>query len=238
MKKHVLATGFCIAIVIAIAWLARGIPRHAVLTQELVVGDAKRTYRLVVPERLAQPAAIVFAFHGAGETPTSMAFYSELDRLAAADGLVVVYPASAGQTWLIDADPAMNSDLQFFDLLKEELARRFDVTANRVALIGMSDGGSFAQLVAAERSAQVAAVVSHSGVKRTTKSPDRRIPIMLVVGQEDRLLANMQSDAAQYQTEGHPTELIEVPKLDHTWATNRNPQIWEFLKRCLNNPAS
>lgn len=239
MKKHVLATGFCIAIVIATAWLANGIPRHAVLTQELAVGDAKRSYRLVVPERLAQPAATVFAFHGAGDTPTSMAFYSELDRLAAVDGLLLVYPAAAGETWVIDAaDPEANPDLQFFDQLHAELTRRFKVGSNRVALIGMSDGGSFAQLIAAERSKLVTAVVSHSGVKRTASSPDRRIPIMLIVGQEDRLLGAVQSDAAQFRKAGNPTELIEVPNLDHAWAVNRNPEISGFLKRCFLSPDS
>ena len=56
--------------------------------EALDVDGSVRHYRLVIPKRLPRERVpIVFAFHGAGDSPEKMAAYSALDRLTAENGL-------------------------------------------------------------------------------------------------------------------------------------------------------
>ncbi len=74
---------------------------------ELVVDGTSRNYRLVIPHETVGPMPIVFAFHGVGDSTESMAGYSGLDRTAARNGFLLVYPAARNSMWAtIDVDPS------------------------------------------------------------------------------------------------------------------------------------
>lgn len=62
--------------------------------ESLTVQGKVRQYRLVVPEsiRADQPAPLVFAFHGLGDSKDIMPWYSQLSQLAEREGFVLVYP--------------------------------------------------------------------------------------------------------------------------------------------------
>lgn len=205
-----------------------------VRTHELLTDDITRSYRIVVPHQTSTPAAIVFAFHGTGDSPDSMAAYSRLDRVAAGNGFILVYPTAQNSMWsTINFDPAnldANPDVQFFDALLAHVASIHDIDRDRVYLTGMSNGGSFVQLLAVARATQIAALVAHSGLRpKELNRCDATMPIMLIVGADDSVAPIMESDAEQYRTFGHSVEYVRVPRLAHEWSTHHNVDMWRFL---------
>ena len=162
-----------------------------------------------------------------------MAAYSDLDRLAAENGFILVYPVARNHMWAtMNIDPKnldRNPDVRFFDQLLGHLGERFRLNPNGVYLVGMSNGASFAQLVAFVR-ANVAAVVAHSGAKPIELTGAiRPFPIQLLVGADDLEVNGIQSDAAQYHKDGHAVELIVVSGLGHQWSIAHNRKMWGFL---------
>ncbi len=238
MKRTWLATLLGFVAIVAAVLVYRLWPRPVavdVMTREsITVDDSERQYRLVIPHSLSSdPVPIVVAFHGMGGSAESMASYSELDRLAADNGFILVYPASSGSMWsTVKIDPDnldQNADIRFFDQLLMHLASQFNLDLNRIYLIGMSNGASFAQLVAFARP-NVAAVAAHSGAQpRGLRPPTRPFPILLVVGGDDPSAEALAAVAAEYRDDGHVTKFILVPGLGHEWSTNHNFAIWEFL---------
>lgn len=201
---------------------------------QLKVGQVTRDYRIVTPHALPEPAPIIFAFHGIGDSPEAMANYSQLDRLASRNGFILVYPAARKSMWAtIDATHENvddNPDVRFFDELLRHLSDRYDIDRNRIYAVGMSNGASFAQLLASARPGYLAAVVAHSGAKpRELESADIRCPIMIVVGSEDSASSALQANAENYRSSGHVVEFISVPGLGHEWSIRHNDAIWKFL---------
>lgn len=202
--------------------------------ESITVDEGIRRYRLVVPHRLpADRVPVVFAFHGIGDSTVSMSDYSELDRLAAECGFILVYPAARNSMWAtmnLDVNNLeTHPDIRFFDRLLEHLESRFRIDGKRIYLVGMSNGASFAQVVAHARP-NVAAVVAHSGVKPRELGPARRpFPILFLVGTEDAAAEAMTSDAAKYRALGHHAEFVSIPDLGHEWSPRNNSAIWQFL---------
>lgn len=224
------ASGACVAFLV----LREGPLNAVVRTHELRVDGETRSYRIVVPQAASTPTPIVFAFHGIGDSPESMAAYSQLDRLAADNGFILVYPAAQNAMWsTTNVDPASldaNPDVRFFDELLSHLASDYEIDSDRVYLAGMSNGASFVQLLAVARPNQIAGLVAHSGLRPKELSRcDDPIPMMLVVGADDSAAPIMQSDAAQYRVSGHVIEYICVPRLAHAWSTRHNADMWRFL---------
>lgn len=208
-----------------------------ILSDEAIDVDGSiRQYRLVIPHRLPLGRVpIVFAFHGMLHSGKEMAVYSGLDHLAARNGFILVYPTARNLMWAtmdIDwKDLDRNPDVLFFDRLLEHLGKRFNLDRNRIYLIGMSNGASFAQLVAFVRS-NVAAVAAHSGVKPTElKDAICPFPVLLLVGADDSAVTRVRSDAAEYRANGHAVELIVIPGLNHEWRPEHSRAVWDFLSK-------
>ena len=211
-------------------------PAVDISSETLFVGDVKRGFRIVVPQRLSKPSPVVFAFHGIGDSADSMAAYSGLDRLAVDNGFLLIYPSGINAMWAtIDVQPETvdtNRDVQFFDALLKHAAAKYDIDRDRVYLIGMSNGASFAQLLAYARSSNIAAVVSHSGPRpRSFIDCERPFPILLIVGSEDFAASSIRSDLEHYRSSGHDAELIVVDRLGHGWSMRHNRDAWEFLAK-------
>ena len=212
-----------------------------VANESLTVGKQKRTYRLVVPKAvdLDKPAPLVVAFHGMGiDSKDLMPKYTKLDDLARDKKFVLAYPEAEGRAWGLAPEKVTN-DLAFFDELLKTLQAKYKIDADRVYVLGMSNGGYFAHLVGKERSKAVAAVASHSGPLGLQTlggiKADRKFPVMIVHGDKDKLLpvdwARENSD--KYKKEGHEVKYVEVAGLGHMWATDQkiNDQIWEFFEK-------
>ncbi len=207
--------------------------------EKLAVGGAAREYRLVVPKAvdLAKPAPLVVAFHGLGiDSKDLMPVYTELNKTAEKHKFLIVYPNAIERHWGLRPEK-VKDDLAFFDALRKELEAKFKVDSNRVYVLGMSNGGYFAHLVAKERSKAVAAVASHSGPLGLQTlfgvKADRKFPVLIVHGDKDPLLSVdfARENRDKYKKEGHDVKYVEVAGLGHAWASKQdvNETIWQFF---------
>lgn len=226
-----------------IIWKTR--PRADILRgQQMVVQEEVRDYRLVIPHSLDpnRPAPIVFAFHGAGDTPEQMAHYTGLDQLAGSEGFYLVYPQGRFLSWppsiLADNPEPVERELMFFDALLGNLMGRYQIDQTRVYAVGMSQGGAFVNLLATKRNARLAAAASHSGwlpppLPEEGWKVDHACPVLFIVGAKDSQVtpASVRTAHDCFERQGHPTELLVIPELGHCWAREHgiNATIWRFL---------
>lgn len=214
--------------------------RHGEFANEvLMVGSAKREYRLFVPTSvdLARPAPLVVAFHAMLiDNKDVMPRYTRLNEAAQRHGFVIAYPNAIGAVWGLLPERSA-ADIAFFDALLKHLSLTYLIDPERVYVLGMSNGGYFAQLLARERSTTIAAAASHSGLLGLESfggvNAARKFPVLIVHGTLDLIFPYrlVRENADKYRREGHEVEYIEVPGLAHAWATdvNVNEQIWAFF---------
>lgn len=225
----------------ALAWAAplpAAEPKHGDFKAEsLKVGDAKRDYRVVVPKSvdLAKPAPLVVAFHGMLiDSKDLMPVYTKLNDTADKHKFIIAYPNAVEGSWGL-VPKKVESDLKFFDALVEKLAKDYKIDADRVYVLGMSNGGYFAHLVGKERSKTVAAVASHSGPLGLQTllgvNADRKFPVIIVHGDQDKLLSVdfARENRDKYKKEGHEVKYVELPGVGHEWKPSVNDTIWQFF---------
>jgi polyhydroxybutyrate depolymerase len=209
--------------------------------EKITVGKESRTFRFVVPKSvdLTKPAPLVVAFHGMLiDSKDLMPRYTKLDELAAEKKFIIVFPEAQGKAWGLLPEK-VKADLDFFDALFAELHKRHKLDADRIYVLGMSNGGYFAHLVAKERSKTVAAAMSHSGPLGLQTlagiNAERKFPVMIVHGDKDKLLPVewARENRDKYQKEKHEVKYVEVAGLGHVWATEQkiNEQVWEFFEK-------
>ena len=208
--------------------------------EEVSVGEQTRKYRLIVPKTvdLDKPAPLVVAFHGMLiDSKDVMPKYTKLDETAADNKFLLAFPNAVKGSWGLAPDK-IKDDLAFFDKLVADVSGRYKVDANRVYVLGMSNGGYFAHLIGKERSKTVAAVASHSGPLGLQTllgvKADRKFPVLIVHGDKDKLLSVefARENRDKYKNEGHAVKYVEVAGMGHEWATKQkvNETIWEFFK--------
>jgi polyhydroxybutyrate depolymerase len=207
--------------------------------ESLTVGAAKRAYRLYVPASAnsGRPAPLVMAFHGMlVDSKDVMPTYTKLNETAERHGFIIAYPNALGGVWGLWPDK-IAADLAFFDALLARLSTTYRIDPERVYVLGMSNGGYFAHLLAKERSTVIAAVASHSGALGLQTlggvNATRKFPVLIAHGAQDLIFAVWiaRENAEKYRREGHEVEYIELPRLGHAWATdaNVNERIWRFF---------
>ena len=216
------------------------VAKHGEFANEsLVVAGTRREYRLFVPRtvKLEQPAPLLVAFHGMLiDSKDVMPQYTKLNETAERYGFLIAYPNALGGSWGLWPDK-IAADIAFFDALLARLSAVYRIDPNRIYLLGMSNGGYFAHLLAKERSKTIAAVASHSGPLGLQTlggvNAARKFPVLIIQGTADQIfpIAFARENAAKYRREGHEVKYIEVPGLAHAWATEAgvNDQIWSFF---------
>jgi polyhydroxybutyrate depolymerase len=214
--------------------------RHGEFANEAVaVEGGVRRYRLVVPHTvdLARPAPLVVAFHGMlVDDKDAMPAYTRLSETAERHRFLIAYPNAAGGVWGMWPRKIVD-DVAFFDAMLARVAADYRIDPDRIYVLGMSNGGYFAHLVARERSRTVAAAASHSGPLGLETlfgvNAERKFPVLIVHGTQDWLLSNWfaRENVDKYRREGHEVKYVEIPGLGHAWAAGINEQIWEFFAR-------
>jgi polyhydroxybutyrate depolymerase len=203
----------------------------------LSVGSQIRHYRMAIPDTPSVgKLPLVFAFHGTSGSPDSMAAGSDWDQVAHRQGLLVVYPAADG-LWAVPGtanSEQLKRELAFYDRLRAHLLETYPIDRRRVYAIGMSHGANFAQYLAHQRSETLAAVVAHSHRPPDfiwESEPSRPVPLMLIIGQEDRQSSadSVKRAAVGYRQRGHEVELIVLPDWGHRWRVDQNQAMLEFL---------
>ena len=234
--RHIAATAFGAAIFVLAFCVIQTTPTTVdVVNDALVVDGIERTFRVVVPQSVTTKAPVVFAYHGIGDSPEAMAAYSQLDQLAADEGILLIYPAGINAMWAaFDVAPNSldeNPDVRFFDALLRHVNANYSINLARVYLVGMSNGASFVHVLANARPDTIAGVVAHSGPRPRALGKFRgEFPVLLVVGGDDLSLTSIQSDLNDYRTAGQPVKLIVVEGAGHSWSVHSNSTAWEFVK--------
>jgi polyhydroxybutyrate depolymerase len=207
--------------------------------ETIVVGKDKREYRLVVPKTvdLTKPAPLVIAFHGILiDSKDLMPKYTKLNETAEKHRFMMVYPNALNRSWGLKPEK-VKADLDFFDALVAQLKQQYKVDPQRLYVLGMSNGGYFAHLVAKERAQSVAAIASHSGPLGLQTllgvNAQRKFPVLIIHGDQDKLLSVdfARENRDKYTKEGHPVKYVELPNHGHQWADPKeiNETIWKFF---------
>lgn len=219
-----------IAITLAF-FVVKSRPRVDISKHSLLVNGVERSFRIAASPELTHPAPLIIAFHGLGDTAETMASYSRLDEEAARGQFILVYAEGLKSDW--DTHTAeTNQDIGFVDSLLKRMTESHDVDRNRVYLIGMSKGASFAQVVAQSRPEDIAAIVAHSGPDpRVEGQGERQVPVLLIAGSDDPVTSTVESDFENYRSAGHEVDLIIVDGLGHDWSARHNSIAWSFLAR-------
>jgi polyhydroxybutyrate depolymerase len=165
---------------------------------DIAVGGMQRTYLLHLPSgyQSAQPAPLLIALHGNGETGGGMAELTGFDDLADAQGFVVVYPDGIEKSWAdrnnTDADRAGVDDVAFISALIDQLAVQYAIDPARVYATGMSNGGFMATVLACALPDKVAAVAPVAATMPASLVGDcpagRPVPFLLIHGLDDTVV--------------------------------------------------
>jgi polyhydroxybutyrate depolymerase len=217
-------------------------PEHGEFAnEEVTVNNAKRVYRLVVPESvdLNSEAPLVVAFHGLGiDSKDLMPQYTLLNQTAQKNKFILVYPQAVGGSWALDAKK-ITDDIDFYDKLIEAVSSKFKISSNRIYVLGMSNGGYFAHMIAKERSEKITAAASHSGPLGLQTllgiGAKRKFPVMILHGDKDQLfdISIAEENRDKYKKESHDVKYMRLNNVAHEWGTkyNVNDSIWTFFNR-------
>jgi CubicO group peptidase (beta-lactamase class C family)/poly(3-hydroxybutyrate) depolymerase len=179
--------------------------------QSIDVDGVAREYTLFLPKGMhtatessrgtsskpeAEPAPMVFAFHGHGGNMKSAIRSFQLHELW--PEAIVVYPQglpTKGITdpkgeksgWQKTPGDERDRDLAFFDKMLASLRQQFRIDGHRIYAMGHSNGGAFTFLLASQRHKELAAIApSAAGSRRHFET--KPIPMLYSGGTEDKLV--------------------------------------------------
>ena len=139
--------------------------------------------------------------HGGGGTGLQLRRHSfeRFDRLADREGFLVVYPDGVEKGWndgRVDSTVASRQkvdDVGFLGALAERVVKDAGADPRRVYAVGISNGGFMSHALACRDAARWAAVAPVAASLQTEADapcrPARPVPILMVNGTEDRLVA-------------------------------------------------
>ena len=134
-----------------------------------------RRYHLYIPPGLALKAdeklPLLVMMHGCGQTGGDLAAATRMNRLAARERFLVLYPeqermanAHGCWNWFERRNGKAQAEAATLLAAVDKVARRYPVDLARVAVAGLSAGASMAVLMAALYPQRFCAVAMHSGV--------------------------------------------------------------------------
>ena len=141
------------------------------LTETIDVQGVNRLYVLYVPASYsaADPAPLMFNFHGGAMTAMEMLQLSDMRAQAEADGFLLVYPQGlpepgGGPIWNSEGPYSNGTDeMAFIGAVIDELAVDYSVDERRVYACGYSNGGNLVYDLACQMSDRFAAIAAVAG---------------------------------------------------------------------------
>jgi polyhydroxybutyrate depolymerase len=153
----------------------------------------ERRYLLTVPSAHdgTTPLPVVFDFHGLLEGAEVHAGMSQYSALAEEEGFVVVFPHGTGEplSWNINPDVSPNPDVEYFDMVVEQIGAELCVDESRRYATGLSNGAMFTSVLLCQRADMLAAAAPVAGITDLTGcDPSRPVPIVSFHGTDDPIL--------------------------------------------------
>jgi polyhydroxybutyrate depolymerase len=163
------------------------------------IGGRERLYVEYAPKSLKPGAPLLFVLHPSGGDGASMRDFSnyEFDKLADANGFLVVYPDGFENTWNdcrggspFSSKAMKIDDVGFIGALIAHEVEAHAIDKKRVFAMGWSNGGQLAYRLALEKPdefAGVAAISASVPVKQNLDcgQTDKPIPVMIINGTAD-----------------------------------------------------
>ena len=162
------------------------------------VDGTTRTAVLVVPANLTGPAPLVIGYHGHGGN--GAAFDKKMDIEGRWPEAIVVYPdglvGHQGKTdpegvktgWQQVADDEGGRDLRFFDTMMADLHAKLPIDADRVFVVGHSNGSAFTSLLLNVRGDQIAATANLSAQPGRLLDTDPVRSMFMGMGEQDPIV--------------------------------------------------
>ena len=194
----------------------------------LMVGDIQRTYFLHIPDGLndQQSVPLVFVFHGFLDSGQIVRFATGLDKIANANGFIVVYPDGSGGegnlSWNagVCCVSAVLNDVDepaFVRSILADVETIVSVDSKRIYAAGFSNGAMLSYRLACEMSDMFAAIAPVSGVLTYTPcQPKQKVSVLHVHGALDTFV----------RLEGEGGINNEFPSVKESLAT------WVKLNNC------
>ncbi len=163
----------------------------------LISSGRKREYLLYVPmsyER-TKPTPLVISMHGAGLWGAAQKETSQWNRVAEAEGFIVVYPSGAEgdgpRHWSMDGwrHPSQMPDVRFISELIDTLEANYNIDPARIYANGLSNGAGMAFVLSCTLSNRIAAVGAVGAAQLLPWSwcrDDRPVPMIAFHGTADR----------------------------------------------------
>lgn len=146
---------------------------------------------VALPPGDASRAPIVLVLHGGGGTGADLRRRSGFDALAAAAGVVALYPDAPGRVWNDGRNPLnTRDDVARLLALVDDLSARGIGDARRLYVIGHSNGGGMAMRLACEapeRLSGIAVIATKTLVAAPCPQADAPVPALFLHGSEDSI---------------------------------------------------
>ncbi len=166
------------------------------ISQEWLVDGVKRTALVRLPVvKSAQPAPVVFGWHGhMGNSANSIRSW-EMDELwpeaifVFPQGLPTASPLVDKEGrfpgWQVEASTNGGRDSKFFDAMLASLRKEQTVDDRRIYSIGHSNGAAFSYLLWQARGDTLAAIGTVAGVMVKPLGDYRPLPVLHIAGEND-----------------------------------------------------
>lgn len=153
-------------------------------------GEHNRYYQLRIPKDYAgQPIPLVLDLHGFG-SPVVLGLSGErlvsgIDKVAKAEGFAVAWPQGLKNEW--NSKPSNDlgldeiDDVAFLLTLVEELSANINIDTSRIYVMGISNGGAMAQVLACEAAdifAAASTVAFQLPMNPSACTPSQSIPVI------------------------------------------------------------
>ena len=238
VSRMVRAGGLALVALVLVAASAAAATPGKITKESFKFGDRTVTYYLFVPKNITAPgsAPMIVLLHGSGRDGSTLV--EPWKKLAEKEGIVLVGPdAQDPQLWQVPTD-GPEPLCALVDDLRKSLPV---VNPRRIYLFGHSAGAVFVLYISMLESEYFAAGALHAGAWRSPgefaaiESADRKIPLAITVGDNDRFfpLDAVKATAGALEKAGMPVAFNVVRNHDHNYyivSDSVNAWAWTALK--------
>lgn len=240
-----LASFALLALVACAAGAQTPTPKGARLTDEKVQHDGRERRFLVHDFSGGAKAPVVIVLHGGGGHPENGVSMSQMDRIAAREKFIAVYPGGTGGmpggkllTWNAThccayARENKVDDVGFIRKVIDGLIASGRADPKRIYVTGMSNGGMMTHRLARELPDRIAAIAPIVGAIFGDETPAASpIPAIIFVGQDDKNVPPAGGPLGGTDKRGSLSRLRDKPE-DHDVAPDiAQAEYWAKANGC------